>query len=373
MKIFEEQVKELIDLLAYLQLIGSFDPDTDFRQTKEIVVSTYDFLKTGQRHEIEEKLPHLKKPLEEMAALCMSKFPPKTDMKKIAHRWNELFKNGNEVYDYGVTFGWLNELMELRYLKLYDHIPYHFRIGLGPHKGHGGIEEEFLLKDAFNVLVRAEYFFDTLIKYADNQILIEENSGQKEFNKATYKQVTDLKYEVSAFSRLTIISFYAFIESFINSVGFSHMQRHKNDLSEDDIEILNGQKKGRYLQLKSKIERFQKIIRADNKALIITTDDSQIQEPFKSFFAKYEELRNASVHYSPLKEAIWFKPADWLEKAKVFSKLSVDVGLNFWKSCYENSDGPQYMGKLDYEIHLNLTKKRLSNLETIQFDFRTKA
>ena len=65
-------------------------------------------------------------------------------------------------------------------------------------------------------------------------------------------------------------------------------------------------------------------------------------EPFKTFFDYYEELRNASVHYSPDKEQIWMKPDEWFKKASLFSKLALDICLLFWKSCYPLSEGPEY-------------------------------
>ena len=81
------------------------------------------------------------------------------------------------------------------------------------------------------------------------------------------------------------------------------------------------------MQLKSKIEKFQKVIRGDKKAVIITSDDGQIKELFLAFFNDYEDLRNSSVHYSPLKDQIWLRLNDWLDKGKHFSKLSIDVAL----------------------------------------------
>ncbi len=372
MKSLEERINETFDIVVYLQLMGAFVPGSDFGQIKDVVVSTYDFFKKSPKDEIEPKLPHLKNTLEKMASLFIEKFPPKKDIRTIASNWNELFKGGKEVFNYGITYGWLEELMDLKNLHLYDHVPYHFRIGLATHKGHGGIEEEFLIKDAFNALVKAENYFEILLKFGEMMKKQEAVTGQREFNKDTYKQITDIKYEVAAFSRLTVISFYAFIESFVNSVGFSHLQRFKKGLSEGEKQLLQGLKKGRFLSLKSKIERFQQVIRIDKKPVIITSDEKQMKEPFTAFFTRYEELRNASVHYSPLKEQIWLKPDDWLEKARKFSKLSIEAGLEFWKSCFDNSDGPQYMGKLDYEFHHNLAKQRLSNIEAIQFELLTK-
>lgn len=313
-----KKVNETFDLAVYLQLMGAFVPGVDFREIKNIVISTYNFLKESPEDLIIERLPELRKTLTNMSELFIKKFPLKTDISTIAKTWNDLFKNGNEVFSYGIIYGWLEELMDLSNYKLYEYVPYHFRLGLAAHKGHFGIEEEFLLKDSFNVLIKAEKYYDILLQFGNVQKNKFENAGYKEFDTESYKQITNLKYEVATFSRLSIISFYAFIESFTNSIGYSFLQRNKSTLPEGEKEILQGVKKGRYLQLKSKIERLQKVIRSDKQAIIITSDDGQIKEPFETFFNDYENLRNSSVHYSPLKDQIWLRPNEWLDKSQAF-------------------------------------------------------
>jgi hypothetical protein len=88
------------------------------------------------------------------------------------------------------------------------------------------------------------------------------------------------------------------------------------------------------------------------------------------YFDYYEQLRNSSVHYSPLKEQIWHKPEDWLEKARTFSSLSLHVGLEFWKACSQNE--PQYLGKLDYDKHYILAKERAMRIQEIELEFHKK-
>jgi hypothetical protein len=254
--------------------------------------------------------------------------------------------------------------MNLDNLSLYEYVPYHFRIALGVHKGKYGIEEEFLLKDAFNSLAKAQYYYELLISYG-KEYEDKLNLGDAD----AYKIVTDIKYEVCANSRLTIISFYAFIECFVNSVGASFSKRNQSTLTESEFEILNGKRKGRFLQLKSKIERFPPIIRTDGKSIIITSDDVQIKEPFLTFFENYEQLRNASVHFSPDKESIWLKPKDWLNKANSFSRLSCEVALKFWNACFPDYEDPEYLGKIDYDFHLSKATKTLKEIESIKYNF----
>jgi len=360
----EKKINETFDYAVYLQMMGAFVPNSDFRKIKEIVLSTHDFLKNSKEEEIETKLPDLKNTLIKMSDLFIDKFPLKKPIPEIAKNWNDLFKQGNDVFSNGLDYGWLEKYMDLSNLYSYNYIPYHFKIGLVAHKGFGSVEEDFLLKDAFSILVKAEYYLDVLMKFG--KVAKKSETENNEFSKETYSQITDLKYEVAAFSRLTIISFYSFIESFVNSIGYSYLKRNFDNLTDKDKEILSGFKKGKFLQLKSKIENFQKIIRQDNQAIIVVSDINQIQEPFKSFFDNYVELRNSSVHYSPMKERIWLKPHDWFKKAQEFSKISIKVALEFWTACFPELNKPDYIGRLEYDVLLSLANDKQKNVLRIE-------
>lgn len=364
----QDEVNELIDHLIYLQIMGSFVPSADFRQIKEIVTSTHDFIKISNKEEIKNRLPELRDVLTKMTSLFMVKFPLKRELRKVTTEFNDFFKSGNDVYSYGLEFGWLDAQMDLRELNFYNDTPYHYRIGLAAHKGNGSIEEDFLLKDAFNVRVKAEYYQNLLLDYGKKLKDNEEKKGKKEFTQEIYHKITNIKFEVAAHSRLTIVSFYAFVEGFVNSVGYSYLTKNADLLTEPEKELLSGFKKGRFLPLKSKIEKFQTLIHLDKQAKIIVSDEAQIPEDFRRFFDYYEQLRNSAMHYSPIKERIWMRPQEWIDRAIEFSKLSVKVSWDFWKACYPNSDGPEYLGKLDYELHLNKANKRKENIQQIEID-----
>lgn len=363
-KTLQEEVNEVIDLSVYLQLMGSLVPGSNFSHIKDIVTSTSDFIRNSSEKKVKDKLQSLKEPLQKMAQPFMDKFPLKRKLQEIAIDFNSFFKDGNDVYSTGLAFGWLNEQMNLTDFDCYPDTPYHLRIGLGAHKGNGSIEEDFLLKDAFYVLVKAKYY-QAILNNFGNQLKENEKKGLVKFNQDTYRQITDIKFQVSTYSRLAIISFYAFVECFVNSIGHSHLANNESILDAKEIELLKGFKNGSFLSLKSKVEKFQIIIRIDNKKKIIVSDKKQIKEPFKKFFDYYEELRNASMHYSPIKENIWMKPQEWLNKSIEFSKISAQVALEFWKTCYPKSNGPEYLNKLDYDLYLAKAEKRNTNIEQI--------
>ncbi|MGC5745617.1 hypothetical protein J4Q03_14005 [Chryseobacterium sp. NFX27] len=148
-------------------MMSSFLPEINFAGFSKIVEDTYEFFKTSDENAIYERLPYIKEKLDKMAGPLLSTFPPKKSIDEIALDWDKFFKIDSEIYSYGLEYGWLEDRMDVEKLLLYNHVPYHFRIGLYAHKGNFGIEEEFLIKDSFNILVKAQKSFDQLKKYGN--------------------------------------------------------------------------------------------------------------------------------------------------------------------------------------------------------------
>lgn len=367
----EREVNSVFNIAVYIKLMASFIQDADFEQVSKMVGDIHDFFKFSENEEILEKLPYIRSNLEQMAAPLLKRFPLRKSLDEIVADWDQFFKDGSEIYSYGIEYGWLEDRMDVKGFIPYNHIPYHFRIGLYAHRGNFGIEEEFLIKDSFNFLVKAQKAYNQLKDYGDFKQKVIKQEGIKDFDHETVRKITDLKYEVSANSRLAVISFYAFVECFVNSLGFSYAKRNVATLSASDSEILYGKKNDRFLQLKSKIERFHRLIRDDGKTIIILSDENQIKEPFVSFFNIYENLRNSAVHFSPIKEQIWLKPADWIEKAEHFSRLALEVALVIWKSCYPELPYPDYIGRLDYDIFVGKAVSYTQSLEQVNEELKT--
>lgn len=362
-----DKINKTFDKAVCVQMIAAFDPETDFQQVKKIVLDLYDFIKNNTPEIVQRELKNLNAVIDIHFLSYRKKYPFKKDYQDIARLWNDLFKEKRDVFSYGIDFGWLNEQLELAAFQPYSHMPYHFKIGLAAHKGYFGIEEEFLLKDAFNALLKAEKYINLLEKFGERKKL-EQSADKTEFDKPTYRQITNIKYEVSAYSRLTIISFYSFVESFVNSIGFSYSQYYLNTLNDDELNFLHGYKKdGRYLTLKQKIEKLQEIITGKSVIKVRCIDAVQLKEPLKSFFNEYESIRNSTVHYSPLKDPIWLKPQDWLTKARAFSKIAVEVSQVIWDSCH-GQERPEYIGKLEYDRFYNSAKDRIQEIDSIMFN-----
>lgn len=358
----EKRVKDARDIAVFLQIISSFAVNVDWRFIKGLTTRIYDFFEKAPDEDIATELPEIRRTLEKYAIPLILQFPLKTNLNTITEKWKEFSKGDQEIYSYGLEYGWLEEHLDLKNFPLYNYVPYHFRLGLVGDKGHCYIEEDNLLKDAFNMLLKAEHYYLVLSKYGKLQMELSQAKGNLEFEKDIYTKITHVKFEVSSSSRLTILSFYAFIEAFVNSIGYSFLKRNESKLSAVDAEMLTGKKNARYLQLKAKIERYQKIIRTDKKAVLVTSDEMQMNDTLKTFFA-YEELRNSAVHYSPIKASLAITPLEWLNRAVEFSKIAMNVAIQFWNACYPDFGAPQYLGRLDYEFNHHMAKTRLARIQ----------
>lgn len=331
--------------LAYLQLMTSLEPgegNITNPTIKDSLNSALDFYKTTDEEGLLAKAPKIIKSFQPLIERFQYIAPLKVSLDQVATDFNSLFVNNKEVYSYGIEYGWFQERMDCSHLGFPIDLPWHTRIGIGHHAGRFSIEERFLLHDAFFMLVSAEETFTNMNEAANRTDKKSDiNLGLNEFYLANSN--------VAAFSRLCVISFFSFIEAFVNSIGHDFYLRNLSALSSGEVEILQGKKKGRLVSVEYKIEKFPSIIRSDKKSPIVLSDDSQIKEPFKSFVQQIKLIRDASVHFAPPKEAIWRKPLDWIENARSASNLCTEVAKEFWKACYPDRNQPKYLEDLEYD------------------------
>lgn len=357
MKLLNQQLRKELerveDLLDYLELMAAILPNFDYWKMLGVAENTRQFLRVSNDYELAQNLHKIKELTENQAESLMKDCPPKLSIAQIAEKFRTL-RDREDIINTGVTFSFLNELMDLSRFNWYADTPYHYRIAVGPLKGGGGIEEEFLLKDAFAMLKRAEFNFELLTRAA---VVFRTREHP---DASIHRYITDIKYDVANYSRQSVLTFFSFIECLINSIGFDYLFRHEKALSHENILILKGLKKnGGYMSLKHRVESLQAVIRVDKKIVLKLADEQQRKEPFISFFNRFEALRNASVHYSPMKHMIWRSPNDWINQAREFCDIALAVGTEIWKACYPESEGPLYLGKLNKAKQLSLADGRI--------------
>ncbi len=350
----DELSRNLANHLAYLQLMTSLEPgegNITNPTVKDGLNSAVEFYETTNEEGLLSKAPELIKSFQPLIERFKSIVPLRVSMDQVATDFNSLCASNKEVYSYGIEYGWLHERMDCSRMGLPNDLPWHTRIGIGHHAGRLSIEELFLLRDAFFMLASAEETFADMNEAANK---IKESDAKLGLN-----ELYLANSNVAAYSRLCVISFFSFIEAFVNSVGHNFYLQNPNVLSSGEIEILQGKKKGRLVSVEYKIEKYPSIIRSDKKSPLVLSDDTQIKEPFKSFNQQIKLIRDASVHFAPPKEAIWRKPLDWLENARSASKLCTEVAKEFWKACYPDRTQPKYLEDLEYNQLLESAKNRL--------------
>lgn len=352
----ELELKFLFLHFVYVVAPGALYDD-DFRrtleETKEFIYGTFseDFL---------VRVDEVSKRLDELVSKNTGRVTLKTSKEEIAREFGKLLnEQGDDIYLTGVDFGWLNRLIDCSSIGLAKDLPRQARVGLSTHASYSNVEERFLLLDAFFLLEVADYCYEKMLQAASEFASI----GLADKN--SYLTLSAANQNVCSAARLSIFSFYAFVEAFVNSIGSDFAARNASNLTQKEIEILHGQKQQRYLSLERKMESFPRITRQDKQGPIVLTDKKQQREPFLTFFAAIKEVRNASTHFGVGKANIWRKPEDWLRFAELTSRNSVEVASVFWEACYPGQHKPDYLLRLKYDTLRGLARDRLETTKHI--------
>jgi len=260
-----------------------------------------------------------------------------------------------DIWRFGVSYSWLLEHFDAPILALPADLPAHARVGLGHHAGSVALEETTLLDDVHVLLVQTRRAYEQMLTTAERAKAPSSASEAQHI----HETLTRLNMNVATFARLTVVTVSAFVESFVNSIGANENARRPTLVS-DVAEQLNGTRKGRYLSLEVKIERFPALIRADGASPLRVIDEKQRQEPFRRFFAETKEVRDAAMHFAPLKMPIICPPQEWLRRANNAAADGVEVAKAFWFACYPSAQPPAYLYDLNCETFVDRAEKRVA-------------
>ena len=147
--------------------------------------------------------------------------PLKVSLNQVATDFNSLFANNKDVYSFGLEYKWLHERMDCSRMGFPNDLPWHTRIGIGHHAGRFSVEERFLLHDAFSMLASAEEAFINM-----NEIARKIDKQGQDSIPINLDGVYLANSDVAAYSRLCLISFFSFIEAFVNSIGYDFYSSH---------------------------------------------------------------------------------------------------------------------------------------------------
>lgn len=351
----ELELKHLFLHFVYVVAPGALHDDS-FHHMLE---ATKDFVYQSTTEDFLTRVADVSRTLDDWISRSVKFLPVKVGIEEIAREFAKLLnEQGDTLYSNGVTFGWLSRLIDCTPLGLLGDLPYHAKIGVAAHAGNASVEEAFLLHDAFFLLQITKACHDKMLLAASPFSTI--RSTDKE-----YITLSTANQNVGSAARLCVFSFYAFVEAFVNSVGNDFAARNAANLTADELEILHGKKKGKYLSLEQKMELFQKIIRPDKKIPIVLTDTKQHKEPFTTFLSNIKEVRDASAHFGVGKASICRSPQDWLNFADLTSRAVFMVALEFWEACYFGKRKPDYLRGLDYEALHESAAERLETTKRV--------
>jgi hypothetical protein len=352
--------QRLSDYHSFLALAYALGDDHSRRSDgfRMLLNDVSEFLRSASGRDLRERGKTLEELLIKAVKAHEKVLPRKRKAREIARNFRLLVKTEPDVWRYGIPKGWLLERFDISRLPHAEDLPRHARIGIGVHAGYVSVEEVTLLADAFFLLVRARELLKTMMHVA-RQLGLRTSPHEHE---GSYRTLTALNSAVCTFSRLGVLTAAAFVEAFVNSVGWSEAAA-RSDLTEQERSELQGMRKDRYLSLEAKLERFPRIIRADKRSPIILSDEKQMREPFISFLSETKEVRDASMHYAPGKAPILLPPQEWLQLLEAALKHAVAVAREFWSACYPGGEQPKYLARLDYEGLLQQALDRLADAE----------
>ncbi len=359
--------QDLITNLNFVRLTSSLlPPDSGCGILNPAVRESYDeavsFINNANEKQFIEIGPTILNAIDPILKTAIKNFPPKKELHEISNAFNELLKQEPELFSFGIPFYWLDPLIDITNL-LDPKIPYQTRIGTGHHAGKWALEEMYFLDDGFYFLVKSEKELDLLLLFGRK---LQESANKGYPSEVAYIQARTINMNTCSYGRNSILNLYSFIECFMNGVAFDYYLRNKEALNAQEIETLHGKKKGGFVSLEYKLEKYPAIIRQDKKQVLYVTDPKQLKEPFRTLIRECKGLRDSSMHFAPNKEAVWRKPTDWVEKARKYSNTIMQSAQSFWTACYPNKGFPFYLRNLNYEKCYEGAEKRLSETEKIR-------
>jgi hypothetical protein len=341
----EEIRSELMSLLQLALLDDLVFNSSNRNDIGELARKHLHWLEIASDREITEKGPALMEANQPTKKRVLNRLPFKASWRATAGEFMEGLASGEFSAARGVPLRWLDHHFDLSRLpEILPDFPHHARVGLGHSKHQATIEEHTLLCDAFLFLERAR----TL-----HQQLLQELVRLKKLNTTSKPpHLDDMSLNVCTHARMSLFTFFAFAECFVNSVGEDFISRNPA-LATDAREHLKGRRKGGFYSLEKKLEKFPEIINPGGKVSFVLSDPKQMKEPFTTFLRVVKETRDSIAHHAEGKAPIWLGPQDWMDKADTAARTTLDCSKLFWKACYPKRDFPEYL----HRLHLNEFEK----------------
>lgn len=300
--------------------------------------------------------PDVEAVINDMYHMIKLNLPPKMGIKKAAKLLREQLNSA--PFHNGIELGIITTIMDLSkspYLK--EELPYYSRLGLGYHANRCVNEEWQLLSDAFFLIASAVEQYKKMFESKES---LPEKKTEKHLN-----ELININENVCSLCRTSIISLYAFFESYVNGIGLNYLYYNKDTLLSEDQFALQGKDRigNHYLKIETKLECLQKIIA--KKITYPTNNPQQLKdESIIKLLEKMRERRDVAVHYSKIKGNIMYSPQEWMDEMIDISHLIINVSRKIWNACFPDVDHyPYYLRELDYEKLMECGNNRIINVK----------
>ena len=214
-----ETKQRLSDYHAFLALARAIvkDHSAESDEIRMALDSVPEFLGTASSRDIRERGKELEALLSRAVKIHEKVLQKKKSTREIARDFRYLTKSEPDIWRFGIQNNWLSERFDTSRLPQAKDLPRHARVGIGIHAGQVSVEEVSLLGDTFFLLVQARESFEAMMLWAHSRGLntsLHKHAG-------SYRTLSALSSSVCTYSRLGVLTATAFVEAFVNSVGWN--------------------------------------------------------------------------------------------------------------------------------------------------------
>ena len=162
----ESELRDKLELkYLFLQFLRNVTASNQLYDdnSRKMIDETRDFVYHSTPDDFFNRVEEVSLKLDKLITDGVSFIPLKVSPEEIARKFRDLLQEqGEYIYLNGVTFGWLNNLIDCTHLGLPNDLPYYAKIGLWVHVGYFDVEEQFLLYDAFFLLELANTCYNRM-------------------------------------------------------------------------------------------------------------------------------------------------------------------------------------------------------------------
>jgi len=347
----KNKIQDIINKLYFIELCRSISrkevtEKMSYREIRDInqkAIELLESMKQDEKMHNKSVVKNMEERISDIFEHYNRLFSPKISISLISKKYQKYIEK-NDVGNLGIEYGWLVQFLDMKNISPPNsYWPYQTRIGVGHYSGTHRIQEKSFLEDGIFFYIKANDFYDEKfipkVKSLGNHTIL---------NVDDIEELNNMKRHISGYSSSCFVNLYNFLESYVNSVGYSYRLYNIDNLDSKSKIILEGKDtRGNFLSLEDKIKSFHKIIRNLDHPVFSLKDKSQLNYPFKEFIDVIKPFRDSIMHNNPSKLRAELGPAEWISVIRKSLEIILEVAKEFWRYCYPNRNLPAYLFEFD--------------------------